>query len=79
MKEQTYIAKLENEELEMIDFERWGYKRSATCLKYMKSLMQHPAYRRAVESAAYIALYKTEPDGSNQTLVYRETVNNFLG
>lgn len=67
MKQQTFIVYLEDQDGRMIDFERWCYKRSKTCLDAMVKLYgSWPSlYLPQLAKAARVVCYPT-PDGSNK-------------
>lgn len=64
MKKQTYIICLEDQDGRTVDFERWTYKRSQTCVdKIVELYAEWPSlYEKNLERAARVVCYPT-PDG----------------
>lgn len=61
MKEQTYISKIEDANGNVIDFERWSYKRVSTVIKksteFFKRMSKHNFFRERVKNAERINIY----------------------
>jgi len=62
MKQQTFIAYLEDQNFKMITFERFSCKRLETVINQMKELLKSSLYRACTKEAVSVAIYKT-PDG----------------
>lgn len=64
MKQQTFISKIETAESEMLDFERWHYKRLATVEKNAKKLfdlmMKYKFFQTQVKNAVKIVIYDND-------------------
>lgn len=65
MKKQTFIAYIQNESGNMIDFERFTCKNPETVKKHMLKLFESELYRVCTKGAKTIDIYKT-PDGYNK-------------
>lgn len=62
MKQQTFIAYIEDGNGKMMDFERFSCKRAETVRKNMTALFQNDLYRACTKGAVSFAIYAT-PDG----------------
>ena len=62
MKNQTYIAILENKNFKMVTFERFSCVRVETVKKQMEILLNNSLYRACTKDAVSVAIYRT-PDG----------------
>ena len=62
MKEQTYITCLESADGQIIDFERWAYKRAQTCINRLVELYSGACgaewlYKQMISQASEVACY----------------------
>lgn len=64
MKKQTYISYLEDSNGNMINFERWGYKKTSTIIKSLKKLYNeyYFSYKDDLMKSERITIYAT-PNG----------------
>lgn len=67
MAKQTFIILLENSDGQIIDFERWSYKKVRTCIDNMVELYRtYPSlYVPKLQGADRVTAYPT-PDGYNR-------------
>lgn len=73
MKTQTFIVYWRDKDNNIINFERWGYKRLSTVIKKTISLMQYPIYERDNKNTVCIEFYAT-PDGYNKEALPRKVI-----
>lgn len=65
-KKMTFIIYLEDAAGNMVDFERWAFKKAKTCIDHMIELYKtYSIYERSLAKAARVVCYPT-PDGYNK-------------
>lgn len=64
MKQQTYIAIIEDKDFKQMNFERFCCKKVDTVVKNMRELFKSDLYRACSKGAVSVAIYAT-PDGIN--------------
>ena len=70
--QQTFISKLEDEDSNMIEFERWNYKRVSMVVSQVKKLYNECDYivKNAIRKGAVkLSIYSTESNGTNEKLI----------
>lgn len=81
MKKQTFISQLETKNGEMVNFERWNYRRVTTIKKHLKNLYSDykGVYEKDLEKSHYITIYAT-PDGytKEEQPVFKISIKEFL-
>ena len=70
--QQTFISKLEDNNNNMIEFERWNYKRVSTVISKVKTFYNECDYilKDAIKKGAVkLSVYRTESNGTNEKLI----------